>query len=135
MLFINSIHLIISVAFSSSVTPCFFAISFIRYTACFLYILHIFCQMTSVFICKHLMYFYFSTFCQHLNNHLSVIGQMHAHRITALTFESALPLLFCTPRLQSPVRSSDVHQTDPLPTDNGPPHFQTREHHFPYKWY
>ena len=27
MLFINPIHLIISVAFSSSVTPCFFAIS------------------------------------------------------------------------------------------------------------
>ena len=43
----------------ATVTPCFFAISFIRYTACFLYILHIFCQMTSVFICKHLMYFYF----------------------------------------------------------------------------
>ena len=33
MLFINPIHLIISVAFSSSVTPCFFAISFIRYSA------------------------------------------------------------------------------------------------------
>lgn len=33
MLFINPIHLIISVAFSSSVTPCFFAIFFIRYSA------------------------------------------------------------------------------------------------------
>ena len=33
MLFINPIHLIVSVAFSSSVTPCFFAISFIRYSA------------------------------------------------------------------------------------------------------
>ena len=33
MLFINPIHLIISVAFSSSVTPCFRAISFIKYSA------------------------------------------------------------------------------------------------------
>ena len=57
------------------------------------------------------------------------------HRITVLTFESALPLLFCTPRLQSPVRSSDVHQTDPVPAGSGPPRFQTREHHFPYNWY
>ena len=33
MLFISPTHRIISVAFSSSVTPCFFAISFIRYSA------------------------------------------------------------------------------------------------------